>query len=306
LIQKDIIHDPQRATRMDKAEKTAAQSPSQRAPRAVGIDLGATLAKITSRDLAGQLHFETLPAEETDRLKLRIESLEPEQVGLTGGGASRLAEMLEIPSRRHDEFASWGAGARQLLEAEAWTGDTPSLLISLGTGTSVMLMDGDSTVRIGGTAIGGGTILGLGSALLGINDFDEICALAQQGDRTHVDLMVSDIYRPGEISLPDNLTAASFGKLGLLSDTPGGKEPKNLAAAILGLVGENVGLICGGLSYVSQAEQIVFGGSTLRGNPFLRDVLAARTHDMGRKPVFLPHCEFGGATGALILCGVED
>lgn len=287
---------------MDEVKDTVVHSPAPKALCAMGVDLGATLAKIVFRDSSGQLHFEYLPAPEIDRLEQRILSLEPEHVGLTGGGASRLAELLDIPCQRQDEFSCWGAGARRLLDAEAWSGDSPSLLISLGTGTSVLLMDGDSTTRIGGTAIGGGTILGLANAMLGTNDFEKICALAQAGDRTRVDLMVSDIYRPGEIDLPDDLTAASFGKLGTTSDTSGGKEPENLAAAILGLVGENVGLICGGLSYVSNAEQIVFGGSTLRGNPFLRDVLAARTHDMGRKPLFLPHCEYGGATGALILC----
>jgi type II pantothenate kinase len=286
---------------MDEAKDTMVHGQAQDAPCDVGVDLGATLAKIAFRDADGQLQFESLPAPETERLKDRILSLEPQLVGLTGGGASRLAELLEIPCRRHDEFAAWGAGARQLLKSEDWSSDTPSLLISLGTGTSVLLMNGETTTRIGGTAIGGGTILGLASAMLGTTDFEEICRLAQRGDRTEVDLVVSDIYRPGEISLPDDLTAASFGKLGLLKDRPGAKEPENLAAAILGLVGENVGLICGGLSHLTQAEQIVFGGSTLRGNPFLREVLTARTYDMGRKPLFLPNGEFGGATGAMIL-----
>jgi type II pantothenate kinase len=306
LIPKDIVQNTRRLSSMQKANKTTAQRPAQLAPRAVGIDLGATLAKITLRNAEGELHFETLPAAETDRLKQRMVSLQPERVGLTGGGASRLAELLDFPCQRHDEFTAWGAGARRLLEDTPWPGDSPSLLVSLGTGTSVMRMDGDTTVRVGGTALGGGTILGLANALLGIANFEEICALAERGDRTRVDLMVSDIYRSGEISLPDDLTAASFGKLGLMTDQPGGKEPQNLAAAIFGLVGENVGLICGGLSYVVQAEQIVFGGSTLRGNPFLRDVLSAMTHVMGRQPLFLPHCEFGGATGALVLCDTKD
>ena len=291
---------------MDEVKDSAVHSSGPKSPCAVGVDLGATLAKIVIRDSSGGLRFEYLPAPETDRLRRRISSLAPEQLGLTGGGASRLAELLEIPCRRHDEFTAWGAGARRLLDPESWSRDAPSLLISLGTGTAVLRMDGDSTSYIGGTAVGGGTIQGLASAMLGTTDFKEICALAEAGDRTRVDLMVSDIYRPGEIHLPDDLTAAAFGKLGLMSNSPGGKEPENLAAAILGLVGECVGQICGGLSYVAQAEQIIFGGSTLRDNPFLRDVLAARTRAVGRKPLFLPHCEYAGATGALVLCDRED
>ena len=80
----------------------------------MGVDLGATLAKIVFRDSSGQLHFDCLPAAEMDRLKQRIASLKPEKVGLTGGGASRLAELLDIPCQRQDEFSSWGAGARRL------------------------------------------------------------------------------------------------------------------------------------------------------------------------------------------------
>ncbi len=291
---------------MDEVKDSAVHSSAPKSPCAAGVDVGATLAKIAIRDASGELSFESLPATEIARLGQRISSLAPEQLGVTGGGASRLAELLEIPCRRHDEFTAWGAGARRLLDPETWSGDAPSLLISLGTGTSVLKMDADSTSYVGGTAVGGGTILGLSSAILGTTNFDEICALARAGDRTQIDLMVSDIYRPGEIHLPDDLSASAFGKLGLMSNSPGGKEPENLAAAILALVGETVGQIVGGLSYVTQAEQIIFAGSTLRDNPFLRDVLAARTRLMGRKPLFLPHCEFGGATGALVLCDGED
>lgn len=287
---------------MDEANSGVVHGPLPGGPKAIGIDLGATLAKLAVRNLSGGMHFESMPAHETDRLAQRIVSLEPEQIGLTGGGAARLAEVLEIPCQRHDEFASWGTGARHLVDLETLSDDSRNLLVSLGTGTSVLLMDGASTVRIGGTALGGGTIVGLASALLGTTDFDEICRLAQRGDRTQIDLVVSDIYRPGEIDLPDELTAASFGKLSLARQTPRGKEPENLAAAIVGLVAENVGLICAGLSHASQVQQIVFGGSTLRSNRLLCEILNSITTDMGCTPLFLPNGEYGGAAGALILC----
>jgi type II pantothenate kinase len=290
---------------MDEVKSSVVHNPPQGEQKAVGVDLGATLAKLAFRAASGELHFESMPAQETDRLAQRVAGLEPEQIGLTGCGAIGFAEQLELPSRRYDEFTSWGAGTRHLLDGEALSGNSRNLLVSLGTGTSVLLMDADSTVRIGGTALGGGTILGLASALLGTNDFEEICSLAEKGNRTQIDLVVSDIYRSGEIELPADLTAAAFGKLGLLDETPGGKEPDNLAAAIIGLVGENVGLICGGLSYASQVDQIVFAGSTLRNNQVLRDILSSITTNMGRTPLFLSDGEFGGATGALILCAHE-
>lgn len=291
---------------MDELESGVVHKPPQSGSYSVGVDLGATLAKVAVRDPAGGLRLEIVPARNTRQLVDLIANLEPAQIGLTGGGASPFSELLDIPSKPHDEFASWGRGARHFTEAENPTGDSRNLLVSLGTGTSVLLLDGDTTTRIGGTALGGGTILGLANALLGTSNFEQICQLATQGDRTKVDLVVGDIYRPGEIALPDELTAASFGKLGLAADPPGGKDAENLAAAILGLVGENVGLICAGLSYACEVQDVVFAGSTLRDNLFLRNILASITVNMGRTPHFLPNAEYGAAVGALLLCDGDD
>ena len=187
--------------------------------------------------------------------------------------------------RRAAWSGSWGrsaSGARAPSGGWRWSGPRRSL-------------------ASGGTALGGGTVVGLAGALLGTSEFSEVCRLAGDGDRAKVDLVVSDIYRPGEIALPDELTAASFGKLGHSAMTPESKHPENLAAAILGLVGENVGLICAGLSYATQVQHVVYGGSTLHENPYLRDVLHTITSNTGRTPVFLPQGEYGGATGALVL-----
>ena len=65
---------------------------------------------------------------------------------------------------------------------------------------------------MGGTALGGGTLLGLGSALTGATAFEDLCALARRGHRSHIDLMIADIYGEGEIGLPADATASAFAK----------------------------------------------------------------------------------------------
>ncbi|MFT5442111.1 MAG: type II pantothenate kinase [Myxococcota bacterium] len=277
------------------------EKPGTAPAASVGVDLGATLAKIAYVDAAGELLFESIPTAQIEALKLRIESLSPATIGLTGAGAVRLGEMLEAPSTRHDEFAAWGEGGRRLLIRDGSAHEERSLLVSIGTGTSVLLMDGATTTRVGGTALGGGTILGLASAILKTTDFEHVCRLAASGERAQVDLVVSDIYKPGEIALPNELTAASFGKLGLSLNDDQVHKPEHLAAAILGLVGENIGLICAGLSYATQVEQIVYAGSTLRNNTVLRNILESITMNAGRRPLFLSNGDFSGATGALFL-----
>jgi len=113
-----------------------------------------------------------------------------------------------------------------------------------------------------------------------------------------VDLLVKDIYQPGEIALLGDATAANFGKPDVHAQSP---APEDVSHALMGLVGENVALICVGLAAAHGVRTIVYGGSTLRENPALRDVLAGITAAFGREPVLLEGGEFAGALGALEL-----
>jgi type II pantothenate kinase len=268
---------------------------------AVGVDVGATLAKLATRRAGEPPRFALVAADALEQVARAVREAEPGRVGLTGGGAPELARLLGGEVARVNEFAAWGSGASALLEREGLPRGERHLLVSVGTGTSVMLVDGLSVTRIGGTALGGGTVVGLGSRLTGTRSFAEIAELASRGARRRVDLRVSDIYRAGEIPLAGELTAASFGRLGR-TDLDG-EEPRreDLAHALMGLVGENVALICGGLAAAAQVRRIVFGGSTLRGNPALVEVLREITSALGREPTFLCDGEFAGSLGALLL-----
>jgi type II pantothenate kinase len=267
----------------------------------IGVDAGATLVKIATRSPEGGLSYRLGPATALSKVVETIHAARPERVGLTGGGATKLEQKLGGQALRVNEFAAWGNGAAELLkDAEVGTARR-YLLVSLGTGTSVMLVDGMAVSRIGGTALGGGTVVGLGAAMLDRSDFSEIAALAGCGDRRRVDLLVSDIYQPGEIPLLGELTAASFGKLARLGDGQGTPAREDLAHAVMGLVGENVALICAGLGAAHQVDRVVFGGATLRNNRTLREVLQLITAALGHETIFLPDGEFAGALGALQL-----
>ena len=268
---------------------------------AIGVDAGATLVKIATRSPEGKTSYRFAPATALSEVVEIIQAARTDSVGLTGGGATKLETQLSCPTTRVNEFAAWGNGAAELLQDAAVGPARRYLLVSLGTGTSVMLVDGMAVNRIGGTALGGGTVVGLGAVLLDRSDFSEIAALAELGDRRKVDLLVSDIYRPGEIPLLGDLTAASFGKLAGLDRGKATPAPEDLAHAVMGLVGENVALICGGLGAAHQVGRVVFGGSTLRDNRMLREVLQLITAALGHETIFLPDGEFAGALGALRL-----
>ena len=268
-----------------------------------GVDVGATLAKIAIRTPGRATEFTLIPAGAHGDVAETVERAKPGRVGVTGGGSSELARLLSLEVYPVNEFAAWGAGSTALLKEQLGQDLTTErhLVVSVGTGTSVMLVDGLAVTRVGGTALGGGTVVGLGSLLTSCPGFSKIAELAASGRRRNVDLLVSDIYRAGEIPLAGDLTAANFGKLMRSGAAGRAPKPADLAHALMGLVGENIALICGGLAAATQVTRIVFGGSTLRANPTLVDVLREITRALGREPTFLSHGEHAGALGALLL-----
>lgn len=262
---------------------------------AAGADVGATLVKLVVRDAGGATQRFTLPADALGAVADRLRGLAPARLGLTGGGAPRLAERLTLPATLVGEFTAWAEGARQLLGGDA----APRfLVVSVGTGTSALLVEPGSVTRVGGTALGGGTIVGLGAALCGVREFDALVALAARGDRRRVDLLIRDVYPGGDFLLPGDVNAASFAKL---ARGDGTADAADLAHGIMGLVGENVGLICAGLAARHDVAQVAWGGSTLRDNPALTAILGGVCAVLGLEPHFLADGQFAGALGALAL-----
>ena len=68
---------------------------------------------------------------------------------------------------------------------------------------------------------------------------------------------------------------------------------------MIGLIGENVGLICGALAESAGAKRVVYGGTTLR-NQQLADILRVMCAVRGQQISILPQGEFTGALGALL------
>ncbi len=260
----------------------------------VGADAGATLCKLVL-PAPTELHTVKFPSGDLVTLRRFLGEWRPRRLIATGGGASRLArELGELEVHTVPEFAAWARGA-PLLAARIGLELPEKYLVSvIGTGTSVLAIEPGGAKRIGGSALGGGTLLGLGRLLLGVESFDEICALAARGDRRRVDLSVGDIYPGGEIALPKDLNASSFAKLD-------SREPADLAHALIGMLGENIGLISGNLARTIGATAVVYCGSTLLHNRELQEILRWVTAMHGAVAHFPEHGAFCGALGAVAL-----
>ena len=87
------------------------------------------------------------------------------------------------------EFDALGTGGLYL------TGLEETVVGSIGTGTVFVHAGPDGIQHIGGSAVGGGTLVGLSSRLFGIRDVEVIADMAEQGNLKNVDWGIAELSR---------------------------------------------------------------------------------------------------------------
>ncbi len=135
-----------------------------------------------------------------------------EQVMLTGVGAEYVDKQIYgLPTDRVGEFEADALGAQY------GSGLNDMIVVSMGTGTTLIEVRGDSVKHLGGLGIGGGTLLGLAQLLLGTNDPVQVSEMAEKGNLTNINLNIGDISARPLPGLPMNATASLFGNLNNLA-----------------------------------------------------------------------------------------
>jgi type II pantothenate kinase len=148
----------------------------------------------------------------------------------------------------------------------ALSGCDHCIVVSMGTGSAVVEFADNRAKHVGGSGVGGGTIKGLASLLCGLDDPLEIETRAWKGNPSNLNLTIADLGYEGLSFLGADVTASNFA--GLKS-----KSVEDLAAAILRLVGETVGIIASICAREHKcADHIVMTGK-VSNNLFIRDVL---------------------------------
>ncbi|MGH8007833.1 MAG: pantothenate kinase, partial [Candidatus Binatia bacterium] len=90
-------------------------------------------------------------------------------IAVSGGGARCLKDQLfGVPVVVVPEITAIGVGGSTLAEK------SEALVVSLGTGTALVSVRGDKIEHVGGTGVGGGTLLGLARHLLGVTGLDTL------------------------------------------------------------------------------------------------------------------------------------
>ena len=173
----------------------------------------------------------------------KIQLSEVEHVMLTGVGCAYIDKPIYgLPTDKAEEFVADGLGARFESKKDRM------IVVSMGTGTSLVKCDGDDIEHIGGIGIGGGTLQGLSRLLLNTDDILQVSNMAMQGDISNINLLIGDISARPLPGLPMNAVASLFGK------AKNNALPEDIA----------VGLICTVLQAIGSATILSSLGSDIR------------------------------------------
>ncbi len=183
----------------------------------LGIDVGGSTTKIVSfhQEIIGSLQVRA-----TDQMtslfgavghllhQQNLSLKEVERIVLTGVGAALMQDdIFGIPTMKVNEFEAIGYGGLLLAD------QPEALVVSMGTGTAFVHASQKKITHLGGSGVGGGTLLGLSSKLLGEKDIESVIALANEGDLSKVDLLIGEISNQQIPTLPASATASNFGNI---------------------------------------------------------------------------------------------
>lgn len=229
----------------------------------IGIDRGASFTDFAV--MASGVLEETFSIEKRDWESISnvydrlIQKYQTGHIVFTGS-ISDIPAAIKQQAQMISEIDAIGFGGSALVNSN------DCLVVSIGTGTAIVHFSNNRAQHVGGTGVGGGTIKGLSSLMCHLQDPTRIEALALKGKASEVNLTISDLGYDELSFLGADMTASNFAAVK-------SKKAEDLAAGILLLVGETVGIIASICAReFSCQDSIVIVGKVAK-NKFVRHIL---------------------------------
>ncbi len=265
----------------------------------IGIDVGGSTTKIVGYTDQAQL-VGMLKVEAADPVTCAYGALgkfinehslaltDVERIILTGVGSSLFKKKVYgIATSCVDEFQAIGLGGLALSNKKE------GLIVSMGTGTAFVRAGKNGIVHIGGSGVGGGTVVGLGAKLCGVKSFNTLISMAKTGKLNKVDLNIGDISSRAISNLTKEITAANFGKM------EDGVSAADLAAGVLNMVFQTIGMLAVFACRNEDMKNVILTG-TLSQVPLAKKVFQA-LHTMHGVNFIIPkNAIYATATGAAL------
>ena len=218
----------------------------------LGIDIGSSATKIVAMDESKTI-LNSLKVSASDPVTAmygavgkilceeRMQIADVEAVMLTGMGASYVeGDVYGLPTTKVTEFDA--------LEE--------TVVGSIGTGTVFVYAGPEGIWHIGGSAVGGGTLVGLSSRLFGIRDVEVIADMAEQGNLKNVDWGIAELSRDQMETLPDYATSSNLGKMKSTA------TDEDVALGLMNMIFQTAGTLAVFACRNVNLKRAVIGGST--------------------------------------------
>ena len=226
----------------------------------LGIDIGGTTTKIT-----GFLNNEVINpmlVRATDPIsslygafgkflnenKLQLSDIS--YVMVTGVGSSYVKKRIfGLPTGKTQEFLATGMGGLFLSNL------SNAVIVSMGTGTAFVKAEEGKARHLGGSGVGGGTLLGLSNKILNVREFEDLIGMAQDGDLSNVDLFINDITNDEIVGLLPIRQLLTSGKISDLA------TKTDVALGIINLVFQTIGVLSVFAARIDGTDDIVLTGN---------------------------------------------
>ena len=274
----------------------------------IGIDVGGTTTKIVGfcrnakgkrQLIAPQFVRATDPLTSiygafgkfTAENALELEDID--RIMMTGAGSWVIHKSIyNLRCLPVPEFSSSGIGGLYL------SGLDEAIVVSMGTGTALIhaRRNGEDydIQYLGGTGIGGGTLVGLSRRMIGVDSVEHIEQHCAGGNLDNVDLRIKDISRNHAYhGINQNLTASNFGKLSDMASN------SDLALGITNMVAETVAMLSIFAARSYSLRDIVLIGNLTTLAP-IRQVFAGLSDSFQVNFIFPDNAQFGTVIGAAL------
>lgn len=274
---------------------------------AVGIDVGGSTTKAVALKGKDILGVSEMPS--SDPLATSIGLLgklvvmmgyslqDVDVIALAGGRSSQLPDsILGLRVVKVNEIKAAGTGGVVLTNLDE------ALVVSMGTGTALIeVRNGGKNIRhVGGTGVGGGTLIGLSRKMLGVSNISVLVEMAEKGDSKRVDLTVGDIVGDGIGLLSADMTASNLGRVGDTSSI------EDLAAGITNLVGEVISSVAYlAASKLRLEDKVILVGRIAKLPPVLKSIQKTLA-SFGVKPIVPKLPEYAVAVGAGYMVSIGE
>lgn len=261
----------------------------------IGIDAGSSAIKLVETDEKGKiLHkliINKMPVMKAIEIFINKEKIDKSIISkiiLTGVGKDEIEDNIyQIPTIKVDEFTAIGTGGLHLANKKS------GLVVSIGTGTAFVSAKGKNFKHLGGTGVGGGTLINLCKKMGNASSVSDINASIQKGNLKNVDLSIQDVAITEIKTLPKDTTSANFGKLNENA------TKNDIILGITNMIFETIGVMAVFGAQSSKNKNIIVIGN-VACMPYINTVLKKIENlHKGVKFIIPKQAEFATVIGAI-------